>query len=344
MPAPVGAHGTKTVSPSRTRRQRPSSPQIDTTPSYTPSYTPPTEANIQGLHPSLSQIVNRIISESNGRVTVTSGFRTFEEQQELYQRYLSGSGNLAAKPGTSRHEFGLAVDFGGDLDLAAELAERYGLQNTVPGEPWHYELSDEMAGEVDDNWYSNFGEFDLGGEQNPEEVLLNRLNSITSILGMDPLVDGQPIEIDEFSSPAIQEHDDVNATFPDTFVNTAVTGDIPPENYTPSGSGVDRWREVAIMALDYTNSPREWLPSLMRRMMQESSGDPNAINLWDSNAEAGHPSQGLMQTIPSTFAQYSGELRSRGITDPFANIVASIRYSVDRYGSGPAAWDRQGGY
>ena len=40
---------------------------------------------------------------------VTSGFRTYDEQARLYQRYLHG-GPLAAKPGTSSHEFGQAVD------------------------------------------------------------------------------------------------------------------------------------------------------------------------------------------------------------------------------------------
>jgi tape measure domain-containing protein len=40
---------------------------------------------------------------------VTSGFRTYAEQAALYQRYLAG-GPLAAKPGTSSHERGEAVD------------------------------------------------------------------------------------------------------------------------------------------------------------------------------------------------------------------------------------------
>nr|WP_250634884.1 transglycosylase SLT domain-containing protein [Bacillus subtilis] len=35
--------------------------------------------------------------------------------------------------------------------------------------------------------------------------------------------------------------------------------------------------------------------------MKESGGNPNVVNRWDSNWKAGHPSQGLMQFIPSTF-------------------------------------------
>jgi len=64
----------------------------------------------------------------------------------------------------------------------------------------------------------------------------------------------------------------------------------------------------------------------------ESGWNANAINLTDSNAQAGHPSQGLMQTIPSTFAAYAIPGLG-GITDPIANLVAGIRYAVSRYGS-----------
>jgi SLT domain-containing protein len=67
-------------------------------------------------------------------------------------------------------------------------------------------------------------------------------------------------------------------------------------------------------------------------IQHESGGNPNAINLTDSNAAAGHPSQGLMQTIPSTFAAYAGPYASRGITDPFANIYAGVSYALKNYG------------
>ena len=64
----------------------------------------------------------------------------------------------------------------------------------------------------------------------------------------------------------------------------------------------------------------------------ESSGNPHAINLWDSNAAAGHPSKGLMQTIDSTFDAYALP-GHRDIWNPVDNIIAGVRYSIDRYGS-----------
>lgn len=110
------------------------------------------------------------------------------------------------------------------------------------------------------------------------------------------------------------------------------------------GAGVQRWRAVALAALAAAHEPASWIGSLLSRMQRESGGNPRAINLWDSNAKRGTPSIGLMQTIGPTFAAYAGAYRGRGIYDPFANIYAAIRYTVARYGSGPAGWNRPGGY
>lgn len=65
----------------------------------------------------------------------------------------------------------------------------------------------------------------------------------------------------------------------------------------------------------------------------ESGWNPNAINLTDSNAKAGHPSQGLMQTIPSTFAGHAIPGYNTNIDDPLSNLIAGIRYAVGQYGS-----------
>ena len=64
----------------------------------------------------------------------------------------------------------------------------------------------------------------------------------------------------------------------------------------------------------------------------ESSGDPNAVNNWDSNAQAGHPSKGLMQLIDSTFAEFAMPCYNTNILDPVSNILAGIRYANFRYG------------
>jgi len=121
----------------------------------------------------------------------------------------------------------------------------------------------------------------------------------------------------------------------------------PGSNAGYSGGGVERWRATALQALAMTGSPASWIGSLLRRMNQESGGNPNAINLWDSNARRGDPSGGLMQNIRSAYAsRVSGfpSLRGTNFLNPLGSIVASIVYTVGRYGSGPAGWDRAGGY
>lgn len=47
---------------------------------------------------------------------------------------------------------------------------------------------------------------------------------------------------------------------------------------------VKQWIMAALMA---TKTPMSWLPGLMTIAQHESGGNPNAINLWDSNAKAG---------------------------------------------------------
>jgi len=108
--------------------------------------------------------------------------------------------------------------------------------------------------------------------------------------------------------------------------------------------GVARWAGVASQALQMAGALQSWLYSLLMRMNRESGGNPFAVNNWDSNAAAGDPSRGLMQTIGSTFNAYAGALRGKGIYDPLANIYAAVRYTISRYGSGPAGWNRAGGY
>ena len=80
------------------------------------------------------------------KVDISSGNRTRAEQAELYAKYKAGTGNLAARPGTSNHEHGDAADATiGGVDLASnakakQLAAELGLHFPVPGEPWHVEV------------------------------------------------------------------------------------------------------------------------------------------------------------------------------------------------------------
>ena len=101
-----------------------------------------TEKHLQGLHPGVLKLFLGMAEEYNkltGKsIQMNEGLRTFEEQAALRQKY----GNRAAKPGTSLHESGLAIDIpsatAGELEKLG-LMRKYGFTRPVGGEPWHLE-------------------------------------------------------------------------------------------------------------------------------------------------------------------------------------------------------------
>ena len=102
-----------------------------------------------GLVPAMKAAVARLVAASRGAVHVVSGYRSHAHQQQLWQEALAryGSAEAAddwvAPPGHSMHEKGLAVDLGGNLDLAVRLVEQLHLPLWRPmdHEPWHFELT-----------------------------------------------------------------------------------------------------------------------------------------------------------------------------------------------------------
>ena len=124
---------------------------------------------------------------------------------------------------------------------------------------------------------------------------------------------------------------------------TGIFDDVVPKvKYNPS-SGVEQWRSVAKYALQLEGQYSEAnLSRLLMQMQTESGGNPRAINNWDINAKRGTPSKGLMQVIDPTFRAYARPGYSSNIYDPLSNILASIRYTVSRYGSLSNGWKGHG--
>ena len=112
--------------------------------------------------------------------------------------------------------------------------------------------------------------------------------------------------------------------------------------YTP-GAGVEQWRKLASVALQMTGQYSEAnVNRLLMQMKHESGGNPRAINDWDINAKRGTPSKGLMQVIDPTFRSYAYPGYDYDIYDPLSNMLASIRYTVSRYGSLYSGWEARG--
>src|SRR5215471_14162749 len=108
-------------------------------------------ANLDGVNPQLASAVQAMINLSGGRIWVNSGFRDHALQAQLYaqavrQHGAAQAGNWVAPPGHSNHERGLAVDLGGDMSLAHQLAPRVGLWFPMSWEPWHVEMPSTRQG------------------------------------------------------------------------------------------------------------------------------------------------------------------------------------------------------
>lgn len=128
---------------------------------------------------------------------------------------------------------------------------------------------------------------------------------------------------------------DINSSVKSWINGHAVKATAPASGGAYNGGGAAQWKTMVDQVLMILGLGLGQEGAILARIDFESGGNPNAINLTDSNAVAGHPSQGLLQTIPSTFFAYAGPYASRGITDPFANIYAGVNYAEHRYGGMP---------
>lgn len=119
--------------------------------------------------------------------------------------------------------------------------------------------------------------------------------------------------------------------------------DIVPEVSYNASAGVEQWRQLATHALRITGQLSDSnVNALLMQMQHESGGNPNAINNWDINAKKGTPSKGLMQVIDPTFRTWALSPYDKNIYDPLSNMIASIRYTVSRYGSLYNGWTARG--
>lgn len=88
-------------------------------------------------------------------ISINSGFRSYPEQEVLFKAFQNDPAHNpeAAKPGTSKHQNGVALDINvggatGDpvYDWLAANATSFGFVRTVNNEPWHWEHDPQRAG------------------------------------------------------------------------------------------------------------------------------------------------------------------------------------------------------
>jgi hypothetical protein len=124
------------------------------------------DANLSGLTPETSDALSRLTAGAQARgitLHVNSAFRTYQDQQQLYANYQAGRAGqplpypdrgavaLAARPGYSPHEFGVAFDVSPNdpsrLGEVNALAPGLGL-TTVAGDPGHFQLASWKGGQA----------------------------------------------------------------------------------------------------------------------------------------------------------------------------------------------------
>jgi hypothetical protein len=107
------------------------------------------------------------------------------------------------------------------------------------------------------------------------------------------------------------------------------------------GPGSGNYAADITTVLRQLGLPLSLVGNWLTQIQTESGGNLGAVNRTDSNWLAGHPSVGLLQLIPSTFAAFAGPYRNTpplvnygGGTvseNPMAQIYAAIRYAATRY-------------
>ncbi len=100
-----------------------------------------------------------------------------------------------------------------------------------------------------------------------------------------------------------------------------------------TGTTVTRWNPLVLCILSVLGQSGGNVNDVDTMIRYESSGDPNAINLTDINAQRGHPSKGLIQVIQPTFDRYRSLQLPNDLFNPAANLFAGLHYAIANYGS-----------
>ncbi|MET4641151.1 MULTISPECIES: transglycosylase SLT domain-containing protein [Streptomyces] len=143
------------------------------------------------------------------------------------------------------------------------------------------------------------------------------------VIGADPAVIRPGMKL------TIGAKAETTAAEPKPAASSATPSTAKPVTYT---NDLDGWIKESLAVMAQHGIPGSY-DGIHRNIMRESSGNPRAINNWDSNAAKGTPSKGLLQVIDPTFKAYHVPGTSMDPYDPVANITAACNYAAAKYGS-----------
>lgn len=253
-------------------------------------------------------------------MTGNGGARSRADQERAYALHLSGRGPLAARPGTSAHEGGRAMDVN-PWPNAREVAllSQFGLGLTVRGEPWHIGWRGGALPGGSTGGGGGFG-LDIGGMF---KGLVDKIPKVGGDTILSQLLNAVPGKLVEGVTTFITD-------------KIAAVGNF----FTGGGGGTaagapgvkDLARQLAA-GRGWTGpqwSALDWLVN------KESSWNPSAKNPTST-------AYGLFQFLDSTW----GTVGARKTSDPRGQIEAGLQYIAQRYGSPTGAqafWQRNRWY
>ena len=97
----------------------------------------------------------------------------------------------------------------------------------------------------------------------------------------------------------------------------------------PTGSGVGRWRDTVIQALQRAGLPtsEDYVSAWLRQIKTESGGNPNILQQVRDVNSGGNEAMGLVQVIPGTFAAFRDKSLPNDRKHPLANLVAGMNWA-----------------
>ena len=106
--------------------------------------------NLTKLHPKLKTISRnlfRVAKALGFQVRITSGYRSYAQQNYLYRQYQAGLSNYPVNPpGTSKHEKGMALDIlSTNTEALVSLLTSVGLAWGGPSDAIHFEIPSGQA-------------------------------------------------------------------------------------------------------------------------------------------------------------------------------------------------------
>lgn len=284
--------------------------------------------NMEGLHPTFKKyfytmVGDWVLNHGGTKVYVESAFRTRAQQQRLWDNCKKDpKTRWVARPGTSRHESGFAIDIdrrsAGSLE-GKGLMRKYGFHRPLSNEPWHVELIAAKRKESADIPVP------------PEApVKVDDVAAVQTPSAQTPEPVQPELDVQASTPSATQQPSVVNAG--DSSSSGAGSGDVPTTDAeTDSDAGTDV--VTAVAALSATAVAPKVVETVVDTVMNKSGQqvvdvkDPHGTAKRIAETRAAEKAEAAKQTTPTKTAN-ANAVKSTEVSAVKANAVKSAEVSA----------------